>query len=217
MDAVTKLGHYSNCGHAVKHLQPQIAQYFGAVDERVEALHQNGRLDLRNALQRTVGVEEPAEDAAEDHCACSSSLHCARAEVSAPNSITDIHGVCGAVCMHTIPLRGVFCDMRTPEQFCYYLYMLEHIVRARPDIKDVYMDFGCRIRSTWARFIAGHPDLPTEAANVRILVNWMHGSGHDLACQLQNSGRYTDDAGWQVGEEIEQLWSIGKVGILVNP
>ncbi|GIL52613.1 hypothetical protein Vafri_8431 [Volvox africanus] len=41
--------------------------------------------------------------------------------------------------------------------------------------------------------------------------------GHDLACQLQNSGRYTDEAGWRVGEEIEQLWSMGKpLGPLVR-
>ena len=79
-------------------------------------------------------------------------------------------------------------------------------------LQDVYIDFGCRIRSTWQRYVAQHSDLPDAAAALRILVNWMHGSGHDVACQLKNSGRYADESGWRVGEEIEQLWSIGKVG-----
>ena len=113
--------------------------------------------------------------------------------------------------MHNVPVHGAFCDMRTPEQFSYYLFIIEHLIHLRPDLSDVYIDFGCRIRSTWSRYVAKHPELPSEASRLRIMVNWMHGSGHDMACQLVNSGRYTESAGRRIGEEIEQLWSTTKV------
>ncbi|GIL61146.1 hypothetical protein Vafri_15552 [Volvox africanus] len=216
MDAVTKLSHYTSCDQASSHLQPHITKFFGPVDKKVESLHAAGCLNLRHTLNGHNGLEASSKTA-EEVLACRSSLHCVRSDASALGSIVDIHGVCGAVCMHTVPLRGLFCDLRTSEQFSYYLHMLEYLIRQRHDLQDVYIDFGCRIRSTWERFVAQHPDLPDEAASLRILVNWMHGAGHDLACQLQNSGRYTDEAGWRVGEEIEQLWSMGKpLGPLVR-
>ncbi|PNH11695.1 hypothetical protein TSOC_001461, partial [Tetrabaena socialis] len=205
-DAVTKLGHYSSCGLASSHHKPQISRYFGPVDARVESAHAAGRLNLRSALKET--ESDPWDS---DPCACQSSLHCARPDASSASGPCDIHGVCGAVCMHTIPLHGLFCDMRTPEQFAYYLFMLDHLVQQRPDVQDVYIDFGCRIRSTWERYVAAHPQLPAEA-KLRIMVNWMHGSGHDVACQLTNCGRYMEGAGRGIGEQIEQLWSMTKVG-----
>jgi hypothetical protein len=39
----------------------------------------------------------------------------------------------------------------------------------------------------------------------------MHGSSHDLSCQIQNNGRYTIEAGHKHGEGCEQLWSMVKV------
>lgn len=120
---------------------------------------------------------------------------------------TDVHGVVGAVCMHTVPLRGMFCDMLTPEQFAYYLHLLSALVTERPELQHVYMDFGCRFKSTWQRYAEKHPGLPEGAKQLRIMVNWMHA----VACQLSNSGRYQAGAGWPVGEQIEQRWSMAKV------
>ncbi|GLC40476.1 hypothetical protein PLESTM_001078600 [Pleodorina starrii] len=203
MDAVTKLGHYKSCGTESGGSAPHLDRYFGPVDARVQASYQAGKLDLRSTM------DDPSFDTGfcDMEPSCASSLHCARPDAPAASGPCDIHGVCGAVCMHTIPLRNVFCDMRTPEQFAYYLLMLGHLTQQRPDLKHVYIDFGCRIYSTWKRYVAKHPELPPEAAELEIMVNWMHGNGHDVACQLTNSGRYRKGSGRRVGEEIEQLWS----------
>ncbi|GLC47449.1 hypothetical protein PLESTM_002075400 [Pleodorina starrii] len=203
LDAVTKLGHYANCGTGSGNSLAHLDRYFGPVDARVSSAHSAGKLDLRS----TIG--DPTLDCTpfDGDAPCVSSLHCARPDAPSASGPCDIHGVCGAVCMHTVPLRSVFCDMRTPEQFAYYLLMLGHIIQQRPDLKHVYMDFGCRIASTWQRYVAKHPELPPEAAGLEIMVNWMHGNGHGVACQLTNSGRYRKGAGRRIGEEIEQLWS----------
>lgn len=205
LDAVTKLGHYSNCGTASRSLDPFLNRYFAAVDAKVQAAHAAGNLNLRSALQAQ------AASVPEEECQCQSSLHCARPTAPASVGPCDIHGVCGAVCMHTVPVRGAFCDMRTPEQFAYYLYLLHYLVQERPDLTDVYIDFGCQIRSTWARYVAAHPELPDAASQLRIMVNWLHGSGHEIACQLVNSGKYSEGAARRIGEEIEQLWAMTKV------
>ncbi len=206
VDAVTKLGHYQNCGKASARLQSQLGSFFGGVDARVKAAQAAGRLDLKSTLA------DPAWDGdGADSGECSSSLHCARPTASSVGGPCDIHGVVGAVCMHTVPLRGLFCDMPTPEQFTYYLFLLSALYNERPDLQHVYMDFGCRFRSTWLRYLERHPDLPSAAKDVKIMVNWMHASGHDVACQLTNSGRYQEGVGWRVGEQSEQLWSMAKV------
>ncbi|KAG2482899.1 hypothetical protein HYH03_018181 [Edaphochlamys debaryana] len=207
MDACgNKLGHYTACGAASRDQLPRLSRYFGPVDARVRALHLQGRLDLKSAL----GEAEAGAEAEADACVCQSSLHCSRPQASSSAGPLDVHGVCGAVCVHGFPVRGVFCDMQTPEQFAYYLLMLGHLVKQRPDLKHVYMDFGCRFKRTWERYVARRRDLPQSAAQLKIMVNWMHGAGHDLACQLTNSGRFTEGAGRQIGEEIEQLWSSTK-------
>ena len=59
---------------------------------------------------------------------------------------------------------------------------------------------------------AGHvEELPHAAALIRILVNWMHGNSHSLACQLANIGRYASDAAHRDGENVERLWGLTKV------
>ena len=49
---------------------------------------------------------------------------------------------------------------------------------------------------------------------LRIMVNWMHGSSHELSCELQNSARYKESAARRVGENVEQLWAMLKVSIV---
>lgn len=79
-------------------------------------------------------------------------------------------------------------------------------------LRDVYIDFACRLSKTWQRFVSGYPELHDACPDLRIMVNWMHGSSHDLLCQLQNNGRFQEGAGRKVGENSEQLWSLTKVG-----
>ncbi|KAG2482162.1 hypothetical protein HYH03_018886 [Edaphochlamys debaryana] len=211
LDAVTKLGHYASCGTATRGLPHHISTFFGAVDGQVQAAYSAGALELERVVSGRVGAQAAGEEPS-----CRSSLHCARPNSSSAGPC-DVHGVVGAVCMHTVPVRGGFCDMPKPEQFSYYLLMLHHLVQQRPDLKDVYIDFGCQIRSTWRRYVANHPELPQAAKDLRIMVNWMHGSGHEIACQLVNSGRYSPAAARRIGEEIEQLWSMTKsAGSLVR-
>ena len=102
-------------------------------------------------------------------------------------------------------------DMPVPENFSQYIKQLEYLLQQRPDVVDAYIDFGCRFKVTWQRYVESHPSLPPEAAQLRIMVNWLHAAGHELACELVNSGRYSEGAGWRVGEELEHLWSLTKV------
>lgn len=155
---------------------------------------------------------------AAEETSCSASLSCSRPEAVNSGSPCDIHGMVGAVCTHTIPVRHTFMDMRGPEQFIYYLVLLFHlvtmVVQANMLLGDVYIDFACRLCKTWQRIVNARRDLtPTvrdACGRLRIIVNWMHGSSHDIACQLQHGGRYAAGAGRKVGENSEQLWSMTK-------
>lgn len=235
MDGNCKLNRYRSSGSAGRNVAPQIAGgYFGKADAQAHAMHamaSNGKLRIEDAMcmaaaacHRAAGggnaplaATAPAGAAAGDdddlaHSAtCASTLTCSRPEgVAANSSPCDVHGVVGTVCMHGVPLRGGFLDMETPECFSHYILLLTNLVLERADIGDVYIDFGCRFKKTWKRFVEQHPELPAQAADLRILVNWLHGAGHDLACEVSNSGRYTKDAGRRIGEEAEQMWSLTK-------
>ena len=84
-------------------------------------------------------------------------------------------------------------------------------LQAAGRVRDVYIDFACRLSKTWQRFISKHSDLHPASKSLRIIVNWMHGSSPDLACHVQNNGRFKEGAGRKVGENNEQLWSLTKV------
>ena len=90
-------------------------------------------------------------------------------------------------------------------------------------IRDCYVDFACKLKVTFSNYTKVLQDLldrgngeESEAVldamrEVRLLVNWMHGSSHELSCQVQNMGRYAEESGRKIGENIEQLWSLLKV------
>ncbi|KAJ9523108.1 hypothetical protein QJQ45_023911 [Haematococcus lacustris] len=99
-----------------------------------------------------------------------------------------------------------FCNMRTPEQFAYYLLALAILMNF---CTEFYIDFGCRLKITWARYVDAM-GYPSEWKDARILVNWMHGASHDQRCQIINNGRFQPRAGWRYGEQCEQLWSVMK-------
>lgn len=217
---MTKAGHFCRCGAATKFVPPNIKYNYAGPEEEVRALEREDKLSLKSyvdACDDPSPADDPAptEDSIRD---CSSSLHCARPEAPPASGPCDVHGIIGAVCSHCFPLKGMFMDMHGPEQFVYYLILLKHMVKACPSVRDVYVDFACRLKVTWQRFITkhGHRVFPSEvefatAEHLRLLVNWMHGSSHDLSCQLQNNGRYTEHAGHKHGEGSEQLWSLIKV------
>ena len=167
--------------------------------------------NLPPSLHAQALIQGPSSDSDDQHTGpCATSLRCANAEAK-PSGPCNVFGVVGCVCAHTIPVRGAFVDMPTNEQFAYYLIILHELLLERPDLKDVYIDIGCRLMHTWVRYVESNPELPKEWADVRIMVNWMHASAHSLACEIANSARFKQDAGRRVGENTEQLWSMLKV------
>lgn len=84
-------------------------------------------------------------------------------------------------------------------------------------IGDCYVDFACKLKITYNRYIEQRAAELEESGvlsamqEVRLLVNWMHGNSHELSCQVASMGRYADGAGRKIGENIEQLWSQLKV------
>lgn len=122
---MTKANHFKNAAKATRALEPRISTFFGDADQEVRQLHEAGQLTLRTFVDGR-GVSAAADDDAGD---CGASLSCSRPDTAASgSSACDIHGMVGAVCTHTIPLRGAFIDMHGPEQFAYYLVLLKHLV-----------------------------------------------------------------------------------------
>ncbi|KAL6747581.1 hypothetical protein V8C86DRAFT_2905594 [Haematococcus lacustris] len=101
--------------------------------------------------------------------------------------------------------------MRTAEQFVYYLLAVALLLRqcwGMLHMLHLYIDFACQFQVTWARYAAV---LGINTERMRLMVNWMHGASHNMACQLKNNGRYQGGAAWRVGEQTEQNWSFFKV------
>ena len=193
-------------------------KYFDQAEAEIRQLEASGHLNLRDYVDSSMTSEEW-----DDIRACTADLHCARPEASTSSTgPCDVTGVIGGVCPHGFPLLGLFIDMHGPEQFVYYLVYLKWLVKACTaegvSIQDVYVDFGCKLSKTWKRHLERNhhhhfpssPELET-AMGLRLLVNWMHGSSHEVSCQLQNNGRYTLGSGHKDGEGVERLWAQTKV------
>jgi len=216
-DAVTKLSHYSNVGKATCTIQPHLSTYFGPVQAAVQDLRARNLLSL-SGIRDAVGsgggpVTTPRAE-------CSTLLHCAREDAPSTSGSVDVYGVVGWVCAHGMPLVGMFCDMPTSEMFCYYIIGLHRLLRLRPGQMHVYVDFACRLASSADSFMRALPEHYTMDGHVyrkaeimaawqevKMYVNWMHGSSHKMSCQLQHCGRFQLNAAHVVGEQTEQLWS----------
>ena len=217
IDAVTKCNHFRKCGRATKAILPLIFRHFDAAEAEIRELEADGRLNLHDYVDSAM-----TPDQWDDIRACTADLHCARPEASSSSGPCDVHGVVGGVCPHGFPLLGLFIDMHGPEQFVYYLVFLKWLVKACAEsglsIQDVYVDFGCKLDKTWQRHLQKNGDAhfasdPEKAIalGLRLLVNWMHGSSHELSCQILKNGRYTTGAGHMDGEGVERLWAETKV------
>ena len=207
LDGNVKLNHIAKCGVASASLEPRLHAHYGSAQQEVRDLAASGKLDLKSFIGG-------ATDSAVDQDDCATSIHCSRPDASNSQSVCDVYGVCGGVCAHTIPVRGSFVDMCTPEQFVYYLVILLSLLNLGVQVKDVFIDFACRLMKTWQRYLANHPSVAQQlagAAGLRILVNWMHGNSHDIACQLKHCGRFTHAAAHRDGENTERLWALMKV------
>ena len=92
---------------------------------------QDGTFGLGSLLERARGTSlgEGRTDQG-DPCAGKTTLVCSRPEAAASVAPLDRNGIIGGVCRHGIPLRGCFTDLRTAEQFSYYLIIIADILRA---------------------------------------------------------------------------------------
>ncbi|KAJ9509954.1 hypothetical protein QJQ45_011447 [Haematococcus lacustris] len=200
--AVSKLSSYSGVGQATTAIQPHLSSHLdcNGLEGDVQRRFKSGELSLNHLLGTTAGG--PHDDD------CATNLSCSRPEVSSRSGPVSVHGLVGFCCCHGVPALGLFCNMPTPEQFAFYLLALTAVMAFSCRV-DFYIDFGCRLKITWARYVEA-VGLPASWKDARIMVNWMHGASHNQRCQVQNNGRHQAGAGWRYGEQCEQLWSMLK-------
>ncbi|PSC67275.1 hypothetical protein C2E20_9052 [Micractinium conductrix] len=133
-----------------------------------------------NSGEEAEEEEAAAAVAAGSAPTCATQLHCSRTTAGAHAKL-DYHGIVGLVCMHIIPLLGLFLAMPTYEQHYYYDVLFESLLTRRPDVAFLYLDLACRYIGRFNRLLA---KLPESSRN--------------------------KFAGARVGEQTEQLWSLTK-------
>jgi Kyakuja-Dileera-Zisupton transposase len=242
VDACCKANQFTSAGKAVKHLQPHDCKNFGEANRLTAAYtkYRDGAMLLDDVIihglrgppcdearQPAAAIGATAAAATQEEedghgPACDTDIHCARQAATAVKG-TDVHGIVGMACSHGVPVRQSYVNMLTPENFGMYLLIFSSILPRLRTVRDVYVDFGCKLRVTWARYLAQERARPggeegplstqqsPHLSRVRILVNWMHASSHKLSCQLTNSARYAVNAARRVGEMMEQTWAMFKV------
>ncbi|KAJ9519641.1 hypothetical protein QJQ45_013272 [Haematococcus lacustris] len=202
-DAMTKLNHHAGCGKASRDIKPRLNSHIDArqqeegFDWEVERRFKEDQLNLQYSM---------AGAGADDVHTCASSLSCSRPTASCAKRSCDITGLCGFVCCHGVPALGLFCNMRTPEQFTYYLLGLERLLLRAHNVVHIYVDIACRLKITWDRYVSVH-GLDPSWSSVKMMVPMMHAASHDTACQLANNARFLKGTAFRVGEQTEQAWS----------
>ena len=92
---------------------------------------------------------------------CTSNLSCSRASASA-RGVVHIAGIAGVVCAHSMPGRGLFLAMPTPEQHTYHIRNFTEAALRRSDIKDMYIDYACRIEGSLRASMRATEDLSQD-------------------------------------------------------
>ncbi|KAL4422980.1 hypothetical protein ABPG75_009177, partial [Micractinium tetrahymenae] len=210
-DATAKPIHFSSAGRQQRDIEPWSAAFLGEVARRVLVRFHSGEL-TSEAQQR---YECAAADSGGDD-SCSSSLTCSRASASA-RGMLDFAGLSGLCCTHCIPLRNCFVAMPAPEQWAFHIAAVAEALSPRPDIRQLYIDIACRIRAALLaelqKLTEGAQALLLEETveQLRVMVTWMHGFDHSMACQKEFSGLYQERAGRHAGgEQMEWIWARGK-------
>ncbi len=65
-------------------------------------------------------------------------------------------------------------------------------LKVRPDIKDLYLDVGCRYKKRFLELVERLRSTGSLVTSVqpRILLPLMHACDHNMQCQLENSALY---------------------------
>lgn len=125
LDAVNKVNHFAKQGAATADVQPNVRVFYSQQQAKVEQRVKAGTLKAGTfTLQQTVGGDPRTTSGA----SCSASLNCSRPDSTHLNKATDITGVVGGVCTHSVPLQGAFLDMLTHENFSSYLILLRSLI-----------------------------------------------------------------------------------------
>ncbi|KAJ9504917.1 hypothetical protein QJQ45_020212, partial [Haematococcus lacustris] len=80
-----------------------------------------------------------------------------------------VRGVVGFVCCHGVPLLALYCNMRTAEQFVYYLLAVALLLRqccGMLHMLHLYIDFACQFQ--WA---SGKGQAPTWLPSISLSAN----------------------------------------------
>lgn len=127
------------------------------------------------------GLQAQATLADHEGDQCSTRLSCAQ-ELSKKKALYSTNGIVGAVCVHGVPLLGSFCALRGTENYVYYLVsmfstrtkssntawtfrlsvfnmffsslqvILAWLAMYCGSVRNVYVDFGCRLSKSWEHF-----------------------------------------------------------------
>ncbi|KAJ9515017.1 hypothetical protein QJQ45_017054 [Haematococcus lacustris] len=197
-DACNKPSSYAGVAKATRDLEQHTDTYLDrtGLEGAVQQLHDSGQISLSGAFAaaratteatgagadaavvsaRLAGVDSEAHD-------CSTLLSYFRSETSniTAGQPCAVRGVVGFVCCHDVQLLALYCNMRTAEQFVYYLLAWH----AACDMLHLYIDLACQFQvgcAPWRSTMA--VPYPGGAA---------HHSVHELGLQRDRMGQSDKD------------------------
>ncbi|KAL6759332.1 hypothetical protein V8C86DRAFT_1329061 [Haematococcus lacustris] len=182
-DACTKPSSYAGVAKASRGIQQHTDSYMDRaglegfvqdMDSR-QQLSLNGAFAEAAATAQAEGMGGAATSAAGARVAddneghgCSASLSCARPGTSSTTAGQPcaVRGIVGFVCCHGVPLLGMYCNMRTAEQFVYYLIALALLLQQCSSmlyLMHVYIDFACQLKVSHTTTSRMYPPPPSPA------------------------------------------------------
>jgi hypothetical protein len=129
-------------------------------------------------------------------------MTCARETAKHGGSVVDHKNVCGAVCAHAVPVKGVFISSPANENFMQYVALLAVArVGLGLALQAFLLDINCQFSKHLKK------NAPGLAVGVVFYIGWLHArAGHNLECQLEFNAQFGTGLGRCIGEFIEQLW-----------
>ena len=211
-DAMNAADKFAAAGRSQAHIKPTTYLYLGDAAKQIMEETESGTLasNAKNSAAAAAAVSAAVEEVVETLGACTTALHCNRESIKQKRGEMDIQGTVAIVCAHVFSGEGCCLPMTTPENHHYYNVLLEHFLRSRPDVADIYLDLMCRYHGKLKLIIQklkGEGVLPPSADYINMLLPMMHAFDHDQDCQLKFSGLFAEGAGRRVGEQTEVLWS----------
>ncbi|KAL4544701.1 hypothetical protein Ndes2526B_g00649 [Nannochloris sp. 'desiccata'] len=137
-DAMNAADRYKSAGGSQTNNLPTTKLFLADAARTIMEETESGTLASsarRNAAAAAEAVEEVV-----DTGTCTTALHCNRECIKQKRGEMDIQGTVAIVCSHVFPGEGCCVPMTTPECHHYYDVLLDYLLRARTDVKDIYLD-----------------------------------------------------------------------------